>query len=223
MRYVSEGIERLTGYPAEHFTGDGAQRYCALIHPDDRDWARLAPERGSHELTYRLRHADGSTVWFASEPACCMTETTAGWCDGFIWDVTAQARAEAEMLERERYLRMLIDNVIDAIVIIDEHGLVESFNHAAERIFGYRSDEIVGRNLSLLMPEPVRSRTTITWANMSAARSRACWSGPASCRPSAVTVRCSASSCASRNSATTASASSSAWCATSANASVSSG
>ncbi|HAF92210.1 MAG TPA: PAS domain-containing sensor histidine kinase, partial [Pseudomonas sp.] len=59
MRYVSEGIERLTGYPAEHFTGDGAQRYCALIHPDDRDWARLAPERGSHELTYRLRHADG--------------------------------------------------------------------------------------------------------------------------------------------------------------------
>lgn len=61
------------------------------------------------------------------------------------------------MLERERYLRMLIDNVIDAIVIIDEHGLVESFNHAAERIFGYRSDEIVGRNLSLLMPEPVRS------------------------------------------------------------------
>ena len=158
MRYVSEGIERLTGYPAEHFTGDGAQRYCALIHPDDRDWARLAPERGSHELTYRLRHADGSTVWVRERARLLHDrDEPLGWCDGFIWDVTAQARAEAEMLERERYLRMLIDNVIDAIVIIDEHGLVESFNHAAERIFGYRSDEIVGRNLSLLMPEPVRS------------------------------------------------------------------
>ncbi|HAF92211.1 MAG TPA: PAS domain-containing sensor histidine kinase, partial [Pseudomonas sp.] len=106
----------------------------------------------------RLRHADGSTVWVRERARLLHDrDEPLGWCDGFIWDVTAQARAEAEMLERERYLRMLIDNVIDAIVIIDEHGLVESFNHAAERIFGYRSDEIVGRNLSLLMPEPVRS------------------------------------------------------------------
>lgn len=46
---------------------------------------------------------------------------------------------------------------IDAIIIIDGRGIIETFNHAAEQIFGYRSDEVIGRNLSMLMPEPDRS------------------------------------------------------------------
>jgi PAS domain S-box-containing protein len=55
-------------------------------------------------------------------------------------------------------LRTLLDNVIDAIITIDEHGLIQSFNKAAERIFGYPQSAVLAHNVSMLMPEPDRSQ-----------------------------------------------------------------
>ncbi len=59
--------------------------------------------------------------------------------------------------ESERHKRALLDNVDDGIVSISETGMVELFNPAAERIFGYRSFDVVGKNVSMLMPEPDHS------------------------------------------------------------------
>ncbi|MGK8939445.1 PAS domain S-box protein [Stutzerimonas stutzeri] len=158
MSYLSDGIERLTGYPASDFVGDRVRSYASLIHPDDLELARQHAEQDTFEGIYRLTNAEGRTV-YVREKARVLHERDdpVGWCDGFIWDVTDQALAKEEMQERERYLSMLIDNVIDAIIIIDARGIIETFNHAAEQIFGYSSAEVIGRNLSMLMPEPDRS------------------------------------------------------------------
>ncbi len=158
MSYLSDGIERLTGYPASDFVGDRVRSYANLIHPDDLELARQHAEQDTFEGIYRLTNAEGRTV-YVREKARVLHERDdpVGWCDGFIWDVTDQALAKEEMQERERYLSMLIDNVIDAIIIIDARGIIETFNHAAEQIFGYSAAEVIGRNLSMLMPEPDRS------------------------------------------------------------------
>ncbi len=158
MSYLSDGIERLTGYPASDFVGDRVRSYASLIHPDDLELARQHAEQDTFEGVYRLLNAEGRTV-YVREKARVLRERDdpLGWCDGFIWDVTDQALAREEMEQRERYLSMLIDNVIDAIIIIDARGIIETFNHAAEQIFGYSSAEVIGRNLSMLMPEPDRS------------------------------------------------------------------
>ncbi len=73
---------------------------------------------------------------------------------GIVRDITERKRAEEELREAEERMRSVVDHVVDGIVTIDEHGHVESFNPAAQRIFGYALEEVVGRNVKILMPEP---------------------------------------------------------------------
>jgi PAS domain S-box-containing protein len=157
IRYLSDGIERLTGYPASDFIAPGARAYGSLIHPDDR--ANLEDDGADQvERTYRLINSRGETLWVQENSRASRdAEGRLQWYDGFIWDVTARALAEQEANERERYVRLLIANVVDAIIIINQRGLIETFNHAAERTFGYREEEVLGHNLSMLMPDPHRS------------------------------------------------------------------
>jgi len=64
----------------------------------------------------------------------------------------------AALREQEAFTRSIVDTAVDAIIVIDEHGLIQSFNQAAERIFGYAAAEVVGHNVRLLMPSPYRER-----------------------------------------------------------------
>jgi PAS domain S-box-containing protein len=72
-------------------------------------------------------------------------------------DITQRKHIENALRASETRLSTIIKTAVDAIVVIDEEGIVQSFNPSAEKIFGYSSDEMIGRNVSLLMPEPVRS------------------------------------------------------------------
>lgn len=67
----------------------------------------------------------------------------------------ARRRAEREVKEREVRLRAVLDTVGDAILTLDERKRIEMFNPAAEQIFGYTRAEVLGKSLSLLMPQAV--------------------------------------------------------------------
>jgi two-component system sensor kinase FixL len=75
---------------------------------------------------------------------------------GLVRDISAPKRAVADLHERELRLRSILDTAPDAIVVIDETGIIESFSSAAVRLFGYTAEEIVGQNVSVLMPSPYR-------------------------------------------------------------------
>ena len=64
----------------------------------------------------------------------------------------------AQVFAREAHLRSILETVPDAMVVIDEQGRILSFSAAAERMFGYSEAEILGENVSTLMPSPDRER-----------------------------------------------------------------
>ncbi|WP_370690074.1 PAS domain S-box protein [Phenylobacterium sp.] len=76
------------------------------------------------------------------------------------WRLRRQTDQTADALihlgEREAHLRSILDTVPDAMVVIDEHGIMQSFSATAERLFGWRAEEVIGRNVSILMPQPYR-------------------------------------------------------------------
>jgi two-component system sensor kinase FixL len=65
-------------------------------------------------------------------------------------------RTQANLRHRESRLQSILDTVPDAIVVIDERGIVQSLSTAAERQFGWPAADVVGRNVSMLMPSPHR-------------------------------------------------------------------
>jgi PAS domain S-box-containing protein len=71
-------------------------------------------------------------------------------------DITERQNAEEALREREARMSSIIATAPDAIITIDEHGIIQSFSNAAERIFGYLAGEVVGRNVNVLMPSPHR-------------------------------------------------------------------
>jgi len=60
-------------------------------------------------------------------------------------------------MDRSKFLDAIIENAIDGIITIDEKGMIEHLNPAALELFGYSREELVGRNISVLMPEPDHS------------------------------------------------------------------
>lgn len=71
-------------------------------------------------------------------------------------DITASRTAQAALQDREAHLQSVLDTVPDAMVVIDTRGIMQSFSATAERLFGYCANEAVGKNVSILMPQPYR-------------------------------------------------------------------
>jgi two-component system sensor kinase FixL len=72
-------------------------------------------------------------------------------------DISAWKRTEAALRLSEEQYRSIINSAVDAILMVDGKGIIESFNKGAERLFGYSAEEAIGQNVTILMPEPYRS------------------------------------------------------------------
>ena len=157
---VSPTCARLFGVSPERLTTFAASQ--ALVHPDDRQARAEAiqgalREGGSYEVDYRVLRPDGHACWLRSRGRVSPgADGRPAQHRGVVLSIDDQKRAEQDLLAREAHLRSILDTVPEAMVVIDEAGLIHSFSAAAERLFGYATDEAVGQNVRLLMPEPMR-------------------------------------------------------------------
>ena len=71
-------------------------------------------------------------------------------------DITHLKVVEHDLASREAHLKSILETVPDAMIVINERGIVQSFSVAAERLFGYGPNEVIGKNIKMLMPSPYR-------------------------------------------------------------------
>ncbi|TAN71849.1 MAG: PAS domain S-box protein, partial [Gallionella sp.] len=81
-------------------------------------------------------------------------------CLVWLWWRKQEIKRLAYVQEHDSatHIRTILDTVMDGIITIDDHGIVETINPAAERIFGYAAANVIGQNVNMLMPEPHRSQ-----------------------------------------------------------------
>lgn len=68
-------------------------------------------------------------------------------------DVTRSKQVESKLRDSETRIRTIVESVVDGIITIDSRGVVQTINAAAEKIFGYSTEEVIGHNVKMLMPE----------------------------------------------------------------------
>lgn len=68
----------------------------------------------------------------------------------------AAAESAESASTREAHVKSILDSIPEAMIVIDERGLIQSFSQTAERLFGYAGSEVLGKNLKMLMPSPYR-------------------------------------------------------------------
>ena len=73
---------------------------------------------------------------------------------GMLHDLTKRVDLANQLQASEGRSRTIIETATDGIIVIDAHGRIETFNPAAERLFGYATAEVLGRNVDMLMPSP---------------------------------------------------------------------
>jgi two-component system, LuxR family, sensor kinase FixL len=73
---------------------------------------------------------------------------------GITWFGERLRATRLQSTAREAHLESILATVPDAMIVIDEHGVIQSFSSAAERLFGYRAPEVLGKNIKIMMPSP---------------------------------------------------------------------
>ena len=75
---------------------------------------------------------------------------------GIIHDLSQYRRAEQEIRETAARLKALVETAVDGVIMIDGQGLIQMFNPACEKLFGYEAAEVIGLKVGMLMPRPYR-------------------------------------------------------------------
>ncbi len=155
----NRAAERLFGWSAAEIVGRSSD---CLFPPDRIDEEDVLLDRlrrrepVEHYETVR-RRKDGSDVVISLtlSPILDRGGAVVG-ASKIIRDITERNRMAAEARRREAQLRSILETVPDAMIVIDQAGRILSFSRTAERQFGYTEAEILGRDVSILMPPPYR-------------------------------------------------------------------
>ena len=156
IMHWGRGLQAMYGWSVEEAVGRFAHELLVTEFPEPlpKIQAELL-DRGVWHGELVCAHRDGGRIVVASQWSLYRPEDDdSASVLVFDSDVTEMKRTQSMLVEREARLRSVLETAPDAIVTIDENGIIQSFSNAAEKLFGYAPGEVIGRNIKLLMPAP---------------------------------------------------------------------
>ncbi len=162
MEFVSEGCEQLSGYARRDFE-ERRVLWGDLIHPDDREqvWQGIraaVDAKAAFDTEYRILTTSDDECWVWERGRAVYSDgSNVIHLEGIISDITDRKRAESELFETRAFSEAVVDTAAEAVITIGFNGTVETFNRAAQQMFDYSLDDVRGRNVSMLMPEPFQT------------------------------------------------------------------
>ena len=158
MIFVSEGCMLLTGHSKKQFEKHNIL-WGKLIHPSDYERVRQTINQALKtkylfELEYRIITKDNDVrlVWERGEPVSSIVNDEF-IIEGFITDITSIKQAEVDLLQSYAFSQAIVNSVVDAVITINNKGLILSFNDAAQKMFGYTFSEVKDKNVKTLIPQ----------------------------------------------------------------------
>ncbi|MCI0653790.1 MAG: PAS domain S-box protein [Methylococcaceae bacterium] len=159
--WVDDTYNQLFGRPPA--MSDSWKWWLDHIHPEDRQRVAdhiKATVEGDAEFfaaEYRYLRTDGNYA-DVHDRGCIIRDDQdkAMRLLGSITDITERKMSEQALRESEERMRSVLNTASEAIITIDRHAIIKSVNPATLHMFGYAQNELVGENISILMPPPYR-------------------------------------------------------------------
>jgi PAS domain S-box-containing protein len=157
---ANPAYQRMLGYSAAELA---ERTVFDLTHPEDLARNRqlygelIAGVRDSYQIEKRFVRKDGSIFWGLLTVHTVQDESGRTTDHiGLVEDVSAYHRSQEELVASTERLRAVLDSAVEGIVLIDTAGSIQSVNPSVQRMFGYPPEELLGKNVKVLMPAPYR-------------------------------------------------------------------
>ena len=166
IKFANEKSAEIVGYSMEEILASNAIE--AFVHPDDREMvaqhhaSRLREDEEFYQYDFRIVLKAGnvrrvkvtsSSIMWEGKPAVL----------SILDDITERMQAETTLLERERHFLSLLETIPDALVVYDDRGKVTFVNKAFEQLYGWSTEELVGKPLSNFVPPSEEQITRQAW------------------------------------------------------------
>lgn len=153
--YWNGGGEQVFGYDAEEAEGKPVWFLYPNRKSDDFEEELTQLKKGEN-LSSEVEgyHKNGSVIWLDVKRTIIENSRGEQVILGTASDISLQKKAEFELAESQARTEAILETAVEGIITIDKEGIIQSFNKSAEKMFGYHSGEVIGKNVSMLMPSP---------------------------------------------------------------------
>jgi PAS domain S-box-containing protein len=156
IEYVNEALTRLSGYSKDEILGQNPRMFKSGASPDTYYkvlWKTISQGKEWRGVFHNKKKS-GELYW--ESVLIFPLKDINGKVSNFIGlkeDITEKKQLESTLIDHERLIRSVVNNLKDGLIISNVDGNIQLFNKGAEKIFGYKAEEVMDKPVSILMDE----------------------------------------------------------------------